>query len=77
MVVERYEMREEVLKQALKHREQALADHKSGRKLMSDEVSRSPIIPWILLLFMQHLNFRTIIGSLSIFTRITSGTSNR
>eukprot|EP00569_Conticribra_weissflogii_P003915 CAMPEP_0171341170 /NCGR_PEP_ID=MMETSP0878-20121228/9463_1 /TAXON_ID=67004 /ORGANISM="Thalassiosira weissflogii, Strain CCMP1336" /LENGTH=88 /DNA_ID=CAMNT_0011843327 /DNA_START=294 /DNA_END=560 /DNA_ORIENTATION=- len=30
-------MREEVLKQALKHREQALADHKSGRKLMSDE----------------------------------------
>mmetsp|Transcript_4274 Transcript_4274/g.9522 ORF Transcript_4274/g.9522 Transcript_4274/m.9522 type:complete len:135 (-) Transcript_4274:252-656(-) len=37
MVIKKYEMREEVLKQALKHREQALADHKSGRKLMSDE----------------------------------------
>ncbi len=41
MVTKKYEMREEVLKQALKKREEALADHKSGRKLMSDEVSRS------------------------------------
>lgn len=37
MVTERHEKREEVLSGMLKQRQLALDDHKSGRKLLSDE----------------------------------------
>ncbi|KAL7469648.1 hypothetical protein ACHAXS_009906 [Conticribra weissflogii] len=69
MVTKKYEMREEVLKQALKKREEALADHKSGRKLMSDEVSRSLATSSILISYILAADFAIILLSRGRFSK--------